>query len=173
MASGAERLDGRPTLVLDRWGAGSLRVASVAAPGIVSEVAEELASLKLRDRPAHGQVAVVVPIATGAFDKVQALLEQGPPFDPERLRLVRHHVFLTEREVVFTFEPSPGFDLEQLMADPTVSASAAAWQEVLSDVPRIARSFYSWEAPAAEESIFFGATPGPGDSDGGDIYSPE
>ena len=173
MASGAERLDGRPTLVLDRWGDGSLRVASVAAPGIVSEVAEELASLKLRDRSAHGQVAVVVPIANGALEKVQALLEQGPPFEPERLGVGRHQVFLTDREVIFTFESGRGFDLEQLMGDPTAWASAAAWQEAVSDVPRIARPLYSWEAPAADESIFYGATPGPGDSDGGDVYSPE
>jgi hypothetical protein len=41
----ADRLEGRPTLVLAQAGGEELRVASVAESGIVSELAEKLSSL--------------------------------------------------------------------------------------------------------------------------------
>lgn len=47
VAPSHERLDGRSTLVLDRRGKGLLRIASVAQPGIISEVAEQLAGFSL------------------------------------------------------------------------------------------------------------------------------
>ena len=46
LAGSGERLDNRPTLVLERRGGGSLRVASVVAPGIVSELVEQLTELR-------------------------------------------------------------------------------------------------------------------------------
>ena len=47
LASSRQRLDGRPTLVLDRGGArGGLRLASIAAPGSLSEIADQLAELR-------------------------------------------------------------------------------------------------------------------------------
>jgi len=45
-ASG-DRLSGRPTLVLERRTGGRIRIASVAQPGIISELAEHLAALHL------------------------------------------------------------------------------------------------------------------------------
>jgi hypothetical protein len=54
-ARAGERLGGRPTLVLFRSGsAGSIKVAGVAAPGIVSEIAELLALLHLQLTPSPG-----------------------------------------------------------------------------------------------------------------------
>ena len=50
-----ERLGGRPTLVLFRGGsAGPIKVAGVAAPGIVSEIAELLALLHQQLTPSPG-----------------------------------------------------------------------------------------------------------------------
>jgi hypothetical protein len=46
LAPSGQRLDGRPTLVLDRLARGALRVASIAAPGSLSEIADELAELR-------------------------------------------------------------------------------------------------------------------------------
>ena len=43
--SGADRLNGYPTLVLDRRRGGAITVAAVAQPGAVSELAERLAGL--------------------------------------------------------------------------------------------------------------------------------
>ncbi|MBA3716831.1 MAG: hypothetical protein H0W87_01205 [Actinobacteria bacterium] len=42
LAPWGDRLDGRPTLALDRLGRGTLRVASIVAPGVISEIAEGL-----------------------------------------------------------------------------------------------------------------------------------
>src|SRR5215831_8930 len=57
----ADRLGGRPTLVLERAGGPALRVASVAQAGIVSELAEQLSSIKLSAARASHRVAIVVP----------------------------------------------------------------------------------------------------------------
>jgi hypothetical protein len=46
LARSGQRLDGRPTLVLDRGEGGALRLASIAAPGILSEIADELTELR-------------------------------------------------------------------------------------------------------------------------------
>ena len=46
IASSAQRIGGRPTLVLERLGQGILRLAGIASPGIVSEIAEELSALR-------------------------------------------------------------------------------------------------------------------------------
>jgi hypothetical protein len=180
LAPGDERLDRRPTLVLDRRGSGPLRLASVAAPGIISEVAEELAQMKIGSERVGERVAVVVPIRKSKLDKVRDLLEAGPPFDPERVGLGRHQVFLTDHEAIFLFESAPGFILSRLLTDRAVWSSAAAWRDCVAGAPRVANPFFSWaSAPVTgeafatlDEGLVFGATPGPGDSDGGDVYSP-
>ena len=140
LASSHERLAGRPTLMLDRRGCSSLRVASVASPGVISEVAEQLGALRLgmSSRP-----AVVVPVRKGKHEKIRRLLDQGPPFDPERLGRGRHEVFLTDSEAVFFFESASGVSLQRLLADAKVWASAAAWHDCVAGPPRIARPFYS------------------------------
>ncbi len=168
-----ERLDGRPTLALDRRSRGTIRVASVVAPGIISEIAEELAALRLGNAAVNDRVAVIVPIRKGKRDKVEGLLDKGPPFEPERVGLGRHQVFLTDQEAVFFFESAAGFSLQRLLSETKVWASAAAWHDCIAGPPRTAKAFYSWAAPPKEEeNLFFDATPGPGDSEGGDIYSP-
>jgi hypothetical protein len=45
-----ERLRSRPTLVLDLVGGETLRIASLAQPGIVAEVADRLAALRSTER---------------------------------------------------------------------------------------------------------------------------
>ena len=45
-AASGQRLDGRPTLVLDRRRAGALRVASIGSPGSLSEIADRLTALR-------------------------------------------------------------------------------------------------------------------------------
>lgn len=180
LATNGERLDRRPTLVLDRRGKAPLRLASVAAPGIISEVAEELAEMKIASESVGERVAVVVPIRKSKLDKVRNLLEEGPPFEPERVGLGRHQVFLTDHEAIFLFEAASGFSLSRLLTDRGVWSSAAAWRDCVAGAPRVAKPFYSWAAaPSAGDAfatldagLVFGTTPGPGDSDGGDIYSP-
>jgi hypothetical protein len=173
LGSSQERLGGRPTLVLDRRSRSTLRISSVAASGIISEVAEQLGALRLGNASLGDRLAVVVPVRRGKHEKIRRLLDQGPPFDPERLGLGRHQVFLTDDEAIFFFESAAGFNLQRLLADAKVWASAAAWHDCVAGPPRIARPFYSWAAALpGDDSLSFAATPGPGDIEGSDIYSP-
>jgi hypothetical protein len=171
-ASGSDRLGGRPTLVFDRE-IGDIRIASVGAPGIISEVAEQVASMKAGNAISSDRVAVVVPLRKGKREKAERLLDQGPPFDPERVGLESHEVFLTDQEAIFVFNAATEFNLQKLLADSRVWASAAAWHDVIAGPPRIAKTFYAWANVAGSGDLFFDATPGPGDSEGGDVYAPE
>ena len=48
----ADRLDGRPTLLLERSNGDTIRIASLTQAGIVSEIAERLAAFELGSRTA-------------------------------------------------------------------------------------------------------------------------
>lgn len=167
-----ERLDGRPSLVLERRAGAPIRMASVAEPGIISELAELLASLHLGHHRAMSRVVVIVPLEEGARGRVQELLDQGPPFDPGEVGLERHHVFLTDREAVFFFEAEAEGALERLLGDENLWASAAAWRDFVAGPPRLTEEAYSWTRSRTSEQLFFEPTPGPGDSEGGEIYAP-
>jgi len=117
-------------------------------------------------------IAVVLPLAEGTSRDVRALLAQGPPFDPESVGLIRHQVFLGHAEAVFVFEAPPGTGLEQVVSDPAVWSAAGEWHDVIAGPPRATRLAFGWEAPDDGPDLFFGATPGPGDSDGGDYDAP-
>jgi hypothetical protein len=166
-----ERLSGQPTLVLDRRGAEAVRIASVGALGIIPELAERVASMRAESAiPEH--VAVVVRLREGKRDTVERLLHDGPPFDPEEAGLERHEVFVSDEEAIFVFDAVSEGSLQRLLTDPSIWASAASWHDVVAGPPRIAKTFYAWEEVSEREDLFFAPTPGPGDSDGGDIYSP-
>src|SRR5262249_46392941 len=85
VAPSRERLGGRPTLVLGRDGGADIRVASVGAAGVISEVAEQVASMKAGNAMSSDRIAVVVPLRTGTRSEAERLLDQGPPFDPEKI----------------------------------------------------------------------------------------
>jgi hypothetical protein len=169
----SERLSGRPTLVVDRRGATSLRIAGVAQPGIISELAESLTALRhSEERHSVSRVVIVVPIQPGRRDSARVLLGNGPPFDPNAVGLDRHHVFLTDQEAVFVFEADELDAVEQLASDPTLWEAIAGWNDLVAGPPRMAEDVYSWIRQHASEEISFAATPGPGDSEGGDVFAP-
>jgi hypothetical protein len=60
--------------------------------------------------------------------------------------------------------------LAPLLADPELWEAATAWAEHVAGPPRIAESAVSWSGSEPEEDISFLPTPGPGDSDDGNIY---
>ena len=99
----SDRLSGRQTLVLERRGGAPIRIASIVQPGVITELAEHLAS-RLREEDAMSRAVVVLPLREGASERAAQLLRSGPPFDPEEVGLDRHHVFLTDEEAVFVFE---------------------------------------------------------------------
>ena len=115
---------------------------------------------------------VVVPLEPGSNANVARLLKQGPPFDPEAIDgLDRHDVFLTSDEAVFVFESYLGADaLAPLLADPKLWEALSAWDEYVAGPPRIAEEVFSWSGGETAENVSFLPTPGPGDSEGGDVY---
>jgi hypothetical protein len=118
------------------------------------------------------RMVVVVPVKESAREQVRALVAKGPPFDLPSSGLEAHHVFLTEREAVFVFEAADRSALERLVANVDVWAAAAAWRECVAGEPRLAEDAYSWTRTDVPEGVSFAPTPGPGDSDGGDLYPP-
>lgn len=169
----ADRLGGRPTLVLERHGTAPIRIASVAQTGIVAELAERLARALLDRIPASSRFALVVPLQRGAQERAAKLLRTGPPFELGGSGLTSHQVFLSESEAVFYFESDRPEVMNRLVEDPHLWTVASEWKDLLSGPPRIAQETYSWlkpDSPPVDAS--FAPTPGPGDSEGGDLFEP-
>src|SRR5206468_12675028 len=102
-SAGDERSNGDKSLVLERHSCERVLVAALGGVGLVGELTNLLARLRA-EHAARACVAVVVPIKRGSAEAARQLVEEGPPFDLERLGLERHHVFVSERELVFFFE---------------------------------------------------------------------
>jgi hypothetical protein len=138
-----ERLQGGPTLIVGLAGKGLLRIASVAQPGILAEIAHRLGELTGR-QDTREREAVVVPLRPGSQTKAEALLAQGPPFDPADFGLERHEVFVTDSEVVFVFEGAAGVFSERLAAEQTVWKVAEAWRPLIAGPIRLGLQAYAW-----------------------------
>jgi hypothetical protein len=115
-------------------------------------------------------VAVVIPLAEGARDRAVALLARGPQFDPAAAGLTRYEVFFTAGEAVFLFEAETQEAVEKFVAD--TGAWAGAWKELAAGPLRIAESAFTWERPESRDFVSSEPTPGPGDSEGGDVFPP-
>jgi hypothetical protein len=175
VARNSERITGRPTLLLYRRGKNPVRIASVVASSIISEVAEHLASHQVGMGSAETRLLVVVPLKEGVRDQVAELLEKGPTFEPAAVGLERHLTFLTDREAIFLFESETTLSLDLILAEANVWASAVAWRPFVAGAPRIAEPCYSWKkSPEVTdaEGLSFEPDPGPGDSEGGNVYAP-
>jgi hypothetical protein len=119
------------------------------------------------------RLVLIASLKEGRSSRARELLEQGPPFDLEATRFDRPAVHLTDREVVFVFEaPGASHMLSLQSEDPRVWRAAEAWQECLDGGPRVARTAFFWQRVEGPEGVSFEPTPGPGDSEGGEIYSP-
>jgi hypothetical protein len=165
--SAAERLDGRPSVVLERRGGELVTIGTVAQSNLIGEIAERLAELQLGAQRAR-RLVVLLPLKAGAREEVRALLDAGPPFDPEEIDgLVRHEVFLTAGEVVFLFESDLGVDaLAALLSQPTTWQAAAAWHEHIDGSPRIAEGVFAWSRVAEPADVHYLPTPGPATATG-------
>jgi hypothetical protein len=117
----------------------------------ISEVSAKLAALHANEAhradKAHRSIAIVVPLADGRCDVVREFIEEGPPFEPGRIGLESHKVFLTDREVVFVFETEEGVQaLERILAEPELWDLVSSWEHCLSEEPRLATPVYEWPA---------------------------
>jgi hypothetical protein len=144
----AERINGDKSLVLERQSCERVLVAALGGVGLLGELTDLLARLRA-ERAARARVAVVVPIKPGRAEAARQLVEEGPPFDLERLGLERHHVFVSEREVVFFFEgESASAAVDALARSPRVLSTAARWRSVLTGRPRLAAEQFGWTRPS-------------------------
>ncbi len=169
--SASDRINGGPSVVVERNLGDPITIATVAQSSVVGEIAERLAALRLGAQ-ASRRVVVIVPLKPDAHASVSRLLKQGPPFDPGAIEaLDRHDVFLTSDEAVLIFESHLGSDaLAPLLSDPKLWEAVSAWGEHVAGAPRIAEEAFSWSRSESLDDVSFLPTPGPGDSDGGDIY---
>jgi hypothetical protein len=144
----AERIAGRPTLILDRRDGAPVRLASIAQLGIVSELAERLAELHLGQMLARNRIVVVVPLREGALEDARAVIDRGPPFDLEEAGLRQHQVFLTDREALFFFDTADEEAVHRLFAHPGVWAAATVWGEFAGGPARIGEEAFAWAKAA-------------------------
>ncbi len=132
---GDERLNGYPTLVLERTTLSPVHVAPLGF-GLLREIGDLLLSLT-RSAEADA-LAVQVPLKPGCLGRAQRLLAKGPPLDPASLGLSGHEVYLREGEAVFVFRGSNvRAHVGQAMRHPTVWRAGLAWQRCFAAPPRI------------------------------------
>lgn len=143
--STGDRLQGRPTLILELADDDAIKIASVAQPGIIGEVAERLAGLAARPERVE-RAALVVPLRPGGKGEAEALLDKGPPFDPQALGLESHEVYVTDDEVIFVFEGVASEFVERLASDETIWEAADAWRPLIEGPIRYADQAYAWDS---------------------------
>ena len=140
----AERINGEKSLVLERHSCERVLVAALGGVGLLGELTDLLARLRA-ERTTRACVAVVVPIKRGTAEAARRLVEEGPPFDVEGLGLERHHVFVSEREVVFFFEgDSATAAVDALSRSPGVLTAAARWRTIIGGRTRLAEERFGW-----------------------------
>jgi hypothetical protein len=101
-------------------------------------------------------LVVVLPLRPGTQERAREFLRRSQPAEGGL------QAYVTEEEVVFLLE-----------TDADASRLTAAWRDLSAGPPRVAEGAYSWLVPHPTDEAFFTPTPGPGDSEGGDVYEPE
>jgi hypothetical protein len=117
-------------------------------------------------------IVVVLPLKRGSRASAERLLANGPPFDPEAVGLENHEILVTDEEVVFVFEAPGQHVLDRLMTEGPAWFTAVPWKDLVAAPPRFAQKANTWRRSEPEEQLSSAPTPGPGDSDGGDIFAP-
>jgi hypothetical protein len=142
-----ERVDGRPTIVLDRRSAPPLFVEPVGA-NLLGEIAALLTRLHEEGGRRTEHVAVIVPLRRGESARAAGLVESGPPFELSGMGIRSHEVFVGEHEAVFVFGGPAVHDvLERAIRDPALWRAALAWRNVMAGKPRLLDCAFSWSAP--------------------------
>jgi len=115
---------------------------------------------------------VVLPIKRGTRARAKRLLEKGLPFDPKAAGLESHEILVSDEEVVFVFEASGQHFRDRLVAEASAWTAGGAWKDLVAAAPRFAEMAYASRRTEPQDDLSSAPTPGPGDSDGGDIFAP-
>lgn len=148
-----ERLDGQPTLVVERLDGQFLVTSTVMHTGLVQEVVHRLSELT---DLAPRRATVVIPLKEDALERAWELAAQGPPFDPAETLLTRHQLLLTAAEVIFIFEAESGPAFERFLSELDLWAAAADWRDLVAGTPRLAELVYAWERPVQLSGVGLG-----------------
>jgi len=144
--SAQERLNGRPTLLLDLAEGQTLAIMPLGM-GLMAEMAELLADLTAAAGQLE-QIVVVVPLRPGSAERAKELLAAGPPFEPAEFELDEHEVFVGEREAVFVFQGRGVREaLQQAAGEPELWRAGLAWRGLLGGRPRMIERAYHWSRP--------------------------
>jgi hypothetical protein len=144
----SERINGDKSVVLERHSCERVLIAAFGGVGLLGELTDLLARLRA-EHAARACVAVVVPIRRGRGEEARRLVEEGPPFEVEQLGIERHHVFVSEREVVFFFEGETAAGaVDALSRSPDVLKAAVRWRGILAGRPRLAEERFGWTRPS-------------------------
>jgi hypothetical protein len=91
------------------------------------------------------RLMIVARLRDDAHEEAEALLREGPPFDPEKLGLERHAAYLTAGEIVFIFEaPEVEWIVNDLVDDPAVAALFTPWEKLIEGPARLAHERFYW-----------------------------
>ena len=103
------------------------------------------------------RLMIIARLQPGKHEAAEALLRQGPPFDPEELGLHRHGAYLTASEVVFVFEaPEVEWIVNDLVDDPVLSSAFGPWRAIVEESPRLAHEHYYWSQAEAKTAVGLG-----------------
>lgn len=158
-----DRLNGYPTLVLERGPRPAVQVAPLGA-GLLHEIADLLLAISAERRAGGEELAVVVPLKPNCLLRAAKLLEAGPPLDPAALGLTGHEVYLRDGEAVFVFRgPDVSARVGKAMRSPALWRAGLAWQDCIAGRPSIHRSTemlareatpaYTWATPENPGSV--------------------
>ena len=114
----------------------------------------------------------MLPIRRGSRERANRLLTDGLPFDLETAKFESHEVLLSEKEVVFVFEVSGEHLRNRLVAEVSAWSAGGAWKDLVAARPRFAVTAFTSRHSESQIQLSSAPTPGPGDSDGGDIFAP-
>ena len=166
----ADRISGRQTLVLERRTGEPIRIASIVHPGIISELAEHLAS-QLGEEHSMSRAVVVVPLREGASRAGGRVAAQRPAVRPRGGRASSGTTCSSPiRKPCSSSRPTIPVRPSGSSADGSLWSAAAVWKDLVAGPPRLADDAYSWLRPHVPDDLSFAPTPGPGDSDGGDLF---
>ena len=103
------------------------------------------------------RLMIVARLKDGVHEQAEALLAQGPPFDPEELGFHRHAAFLTAGEVMFMFEaPEVEWIVNDIVDDPFLSSSFGPWHPLIDGPPRLAHERFYWSRQKGELGLGLG-----------------
>ena len=93
------------------------------------------------------RLMIVGRLQAGKHADAEALLREGPPFDPGKLGLHRHAAYLTASEVAFMFEaPEVQWIVDGIIDDPVLAAALGPWHSILDGPPHLAHERYYWSS---------------------------